>query len=137
MNLNLNKVLKYKKYYLPKNKGLSIYKLNFGNWAIQSLETKYISINEFNTLKKDILFFFKNSKFIYINKFFHMLFTFKTSESRMGGGKGNIIKTFIFFKKNTIICEIKNIINNKNIINSINIISSKLSFQIRILKLKI
>lgn len=76
----------------------------------------YIKLEKFYKIYKYIIYLlnlnYKNIKIIYnINKYVRNI-TKRVKDSRMGGGKGDLIDWLLFFKKNSILFKIK--IDNYN-----------------------
>jgi len=120
------------KYINKKNILIDKYNINL-KWYIISKSNKFITINQLNTIYKYLILLNINYKSYICNK--SKCFS-KTYESRMGKGKGNNIKTYLYYiYKNKIILKLFNISLYK-VLKYVYILNSKLSIKLKILKLK-
>ena len=116
------------------------YNKNYNNYNFDllliSLESKIYYLNQFDTIHKLIIKETKNLKgfsFNFVKPYFFL--TSKPSESRMGGGKGNLDKKVIFLKKGQVLYGFNNFPIFK-IYNLLSIISYKVPFKLAIIRLK-
>ncbi len=88
-------------------------RISFGTYALQSLETKWVSAQELEACRVTISKIIgKDAKFI-IRVFPHKPITAKPLETRMGTGKGEPEYYAVVVKKGTILFELDNISASK------------------------
>ena len=131
--------MSFKKYH----KGLlkkTLYNKNYNKYNFDYIlvcsEYKIFNLNQYNTIQKFVSKEVKKLKgfyFIFVKPYFFL--TSKPSESRMGGGKGNLDQKIFFLKKGQVIYGIKGL-SAFNVYKIFSSISYKLPFKTVIIKIK-
>jgi len=128
---------KHKNSFFFPNK---IYKKNYNKYSFDflliSLESKIFYLEQFNSIYKIISKETKKRKgsfFVFIKPYFFL--TSKPSESRMGGGKGNLSRKIVFLKKGQVLFGFNNF-SLFRLYNLLSLISYKLPFKLAIINLK-
>lgn len=131
--------MKFKKYHkslFQKNSYSKNYNfLNF-DYILVTKEASLYTNDQYSSIQKDILKVVKVNKsylFNFIKPYFFL--TSKPSESRMGGGKGNLDKKVCFIKKGQVLLGLRNI-PLFDILDLFSRISYKLPFKVSLIKLK-
>ncbi len=88
----LPKKVKHRKWHRGKSRGIECRgtELNFGNFGLKSLETKWISSRQLEASRRAILRYFKKGGKLWIRIFPDKPVTSKGNEVPMGGGKGEV-----------------------------------------------
>lgn len=102
--------LKHRKWMkgkrLKKSIATSNIDLNFGNYGLKSLETKYLKDRQIEAALKEIKRILSKKGRVWLKIFPHLTRTKKSEGVRMGGGKGDIDHYAALVKTGTIIFEI-------------------------------
>ncbi len=128
------KITKYKKMHRGRLKGKASKnnKLQFGDYGIQALESKWITSNQIEASRKVITRYIKKVGFLWIKIFPDKSITARAEESRMGSGKGSVKYWVAVVKKNNILFELKGI-SKELAFKILKIVSSKLPLKTKIL----
>jgi ribosomal protein L16/L10AE len=131
--------MKFKKYHkslYKKNTYLKNYNFSNFDYIVIVKESSIYTNDQFLSIQKDILKIVKLNKsflFNFIKPYFFL--TSKPSESRMGGGKGNLDMKVCFVKKGQVLLGLRNI-PLFSILDLFSQICYKLPFKISLIKLK-
>lgn len=127
---------KYHKSILKKKIYLKNYNfLNF-DFILVSKESSIYTMDQYESVQKNILKIIKRNRSFLVNFIKPYFFlTSKPSESRMGGGKGNLDQKIFYVKKGQILMGLKNI-SPIIILDLFSQISYKLPFKVSLIKLK-
>nr|NP_074989.1 ribosomal protein L16 [Euglena longa]P58140.1 RecName: Full=Large ribosomal subunit protein uL16c; AltName: Full=50S ribosomal protein L16, plastid [Euglena longa]CAC24600.1 ribosomal protein L16 [Euglena longa] len=106
------KKTKFHKYHRGKIKGKIYDNVNFGEFALQSLEFGWITSKQIEAIRKVITRYSKKGGKLWIRIFPDKPITFRPAETRMGSGKGNVEYWVAVIKPGKIICEISGIPNS-------------------------
>ncbi|MCS7184134.1 MAG: 50S ribosomal protein L16 [Patescibacteria group bacterium] len=80
--------------------------LNFGNYALKSLESKYLKDKQIEAAYKEIKRILSKKGRVWLKIFPHLTRTKKSEGVRMGGGKGDIDHYATLVRPGTIIFEV-------------------------------
>ncbi|BBA84686.1 50S ribosomal protein L16 [endosymbiont of Euscepes postfasciatus] len=100
---------KYTKCHKSKTKGILNMFINFGSFAIVSMESGRITSFQIESTRRVITKILKKESKIWIRIFPDKPFTKKPLEVRMGKGKGNLEYWVSFIKPGSILYEIDNV----------------------------
>nr|QJH88436.1 ribosomal protein L16 [Pterocladiophila hemisphaerica] len=100
-----------------KGKALKNNSILFGDYGLKSLESKWITSKQIESVKRTVTKALKKTGSLFIRIQANKPVTKKASETRMGSGKGNINSWVAKIKREQIILEIKGIsfVSAKNI----------------------
>jgi large subunit ribosomal protein L16 len=131
------KKLKHRKWMkgkrLTKRVATSNFDLNFGNYGLKSLESKYLKDRQLEAALKEIKRILSKKGRVWLKIFPHLTRTKKPEGVRMGGGKGDIDHYATLVKPGTIIFEIET--KDENLaMESLRSASCKLPIKTKIIK---
>nr|BBC77470.1 ribosomal protein L16 [Nitzschia sp. PL3-2] len=132
------KTTKYNKYHYGRMKGKAKKgnKIVYGQLALQSLESSWISSRQIETIRRVIARHTKRGVNLWFRIFPDKTVTNRASESRMGSGKGSVTHWIAVLKPGTIIVEIKiNFIPLEIAIEALKLVNYKLPFKTKIIEL--
>lgn len=126
----------FSKQHRPSVSGkIKVNSISFGNYILLSKTSGLFTSNHILTLKNILNKSLKNEGRFYLPLFPQNAITSRSSESRMGSGKGNIKYWICIIKLNTIICEL--LIDSNKINSLVKYINSKLPIKIKLSELQI
>jgi large subunit ribosomal protein L16 len=130
------KFTKYKKMHRGRLKGKSSRNntLNFGDYGIQALESKWVSSKQIEAARRVISRYIKKMGNLWIKIFPDKSVTARAEESRMGSGKGSVKYWVAVVKTGNILFEIKGLPHDLSI-KALTIASSKLPLKCKILSI--
>lgn len=126
---------KYHKSLFKKKVYLKNYNYYYFDFIIISRESSIFTFNQYVCLQKIILKVIKQNNsfcFNFVKPYFFL--TKKASESRMGGGKGNLEQKIFYVKKGQILYGLKSI-SFYSIHSLFSLVASKLAFKISLIKI--
>nr|QEH58578.1 ribosomal protein L16 [Piridium sociabile] len=109
--------------------------LIWGNWGLKSIETKIIGQKEVLSAKQTLTRFIKKYSTVFVKVLFNKTYTKRTSESRMGSGKGSIFSRNSIIYKDQILFEL-NTVDNYWAFLALSKASKKLSIKTKIIHKK-
>lgn len=101
------KKAKYRKHFRGKIRGSSSKgtKIDFGEYALKSLESGWITCNQIEAARRAMTRYTKRGGRIWIRVFPDKPITKKSSESGMGGGKGDVASYVVVVRRGRILFE--------------------------------
>lgn len=99
---------KFRKQFRGKMRGVSLRgdKLNFGDYGLKALSSAWVTSRQIEAARKAITHFTKRGGRLWIRIFPDKPISKKPSETRMGGGKGDIFEYVAVVKPGRILFEI-------------------------------
>ncbi|GIW66421.1 MAG: 50S ribosomal protein L16 [Candidatus Parcubacteria bacterium] len=107
--------------------------LNFGNYGLKSLESRYLKDKQIEAALKEIKRILSKKGRVWLKIFPHLTRTKKSEGVRMGGGKGDIDHYATLVRPGTIIFEIETRDDNLAY-EALKSASSKLPIKVKIIK---
>lgn len=106
-NVLVPKKAKYRKHFRGKTKGSSSRgtKINFGEYALKSLESGWVTCSQIEASRRAMTRYTKRGGRIWIRIFPDKPVTKKSSESGMGGGKGDVATYVAVVRRGRILFE--------------------------------
>ena len=83
--------------------------INFGEFALQTLESGYLSTNQIESARKTLTHYMKRGGKVWLRVFADKINTAKAAETRMGGGKGAPVAFVAPVKRGHILFELAGI----------------------------
>ncbi len=128
------KKTKYKKMQRGRLKGKALcnFKLNYGNYGIQSLDCIWLTSNQIEAVRKTITRYIKKVGKLWIKIFPDKPITARSAESRMGAGKGAVEYWVAVIKPGTVLFEISGV-SKEIALEALKIASYKLPIKTKII----
>lgn len=101
------KKAKYRKHFRGKVRGVSARgtEMNFGDYGLKALEGGWVTSNQIEAARRAMTRYTKRGGRIWIRIFPDKPVTSKSSESGMGGGKGEVVKYVAVVRRGRILFE--------------------------------
>ncbi|OGC08914.1 50S ribosomal protein L16 [candidate division WOR-1 bacterium RIFCSPLOWO2_12_FULL_45_9] len=80
--------------------------ISFGEYALQSLESGYLTVNQIEAARKALTHYLKRGGKVWVRAFADKIITARPAETRMGGGKGAPVAFVAPIRQGHIIFEI-------------------------------
>ncbi|MCX7733676.1 MAG: 50S ribosomal protein L16 [bacterium] len=133
MSLLQPKKLKYRKYRKGRTRGKASngYTIAFGKWGLKVLEPARISARQIEACRLTIIRALPSSAKLWVRIFPHRPVTKKPAETRMGGGKGDVVGYEARVKAGTILFELDGV-SEKDAMHALKLAADKIQYDTKI-----